>query len=194
MGKPKLIPLISIAAAACMMSIGVGVASATTIEVGGVAQNKTVSITITNTASSTVLFKDTTSVSVATCTGSELFGASQTPFSASSVVIKLAVLSFTGCSHTLHVLKPGKLSVAWTSGTNGTLVSSEAEMTVFSTALGTSFVCKTGTGTNIGTITGVKTSEAVFDLAAVTECGLLGSIAWGGSYRVTAPEGLGVVN
>jgi hypothetical protein len=194
MGKIKLLPLVSIAAAACTMSIGASAASATTLEAEGVAQNKTVSVTITNTTSSTVLFKDTTGASVDTCTSSELFGASQTPFTASSVAIKLALMSFTGCTHTLHVLKPGKLSVTWTSGTNGTLVSSEAEMTIFSTALGVSVVCKTGAGTAIGTITGTKTSQAVFDLAAVTECGMLGSVAWGGSYRVTTPEGLGVVN
>jgi hypothetical protein len=105
---------------------------------------------------------------------------------------KAASVAVTGCSHTTDTLKAGKLAVAWLSGTtNGTVISSEAEVTAKSTTFGVSIVCKTGAGTDIGTFTGVKEGEATMDISASVDCGLFSAILEG-TGTVTSPAGLGV--
>ena len=93
------------------------------------------------------------------------------------------------------MLNTGSLKIEWTSGTNGKVSSSGAEVTVFATALNASAVCKTGTGTEIGTFTGVKTGNATMDIStSKLNCGILGTATWTGTYTVTSPTGLGVVS
>jgi hypothetical protein len=54
--------------------------------------------------------------------------------------------------------------------------------------------CRTGEGTDIGTLTGKATGQATIDFKAVVNCGfLVPSSTWQGSYTITSPEGLGVI-
>jgi hypothetical protein len=134
-----------------------------------------------------------------TCTSSELKAATEGTFTtADTTAIGGAVgtLSFGGCSHTMKVLKNGKLSVAWIKGTtNGTVVSSEAEVTFVSTVFGISAVCRTGVGIVLGTLTGVASGNAPMHIDATKslDCGaFLGHLTWTGTYTFTSPKGLGV--
>jgi hypothetical protein len=172
-------------------------ACAATLEVGGVAQNKAVAVSASLSSGTSMTFRNINGELVDTCTGSTLKFATETPFTAASVGGKVSSLTFTGCSHTTTVINPGKLSVAWTSGTNGSLTSAEAEVTIVSTFFGASAVCKSGVGSQFGTITGVKEGNANIDLNAKFTCGILSDVTVTGTYSVTSPsglQGLGVVS
>jgi hypothetical protein len=88
--------------------------------------------------------------------------------------------------------------LSWISGTkNGTVTSDEAEVTVTSTTFGASLVCSTGSGTDIGTLTGKTntTEHATMDIKGVVNCGFFVPTAyWEGSYIVTSPTGLSVTS
>jgi hypothetical protein len=188
----KYLKMLGLAAVAAMalMAIGASTASAvTTLEIGGVTQNKSVSITATLASGTSALLKDSAGSTTDTCTSSEVKG-STTAFDPPSGPI--STLTFANCTHTTKVIAPGSLSVAWTSGTNGTVTSSNAEVTVQSTAFGVSAICKTGGGTAIGTLTGVSSGKATMDINGKISCGILGTATWTGTYTVTSPEGLGV--
>jgi hypothetical protein len=101
-------------------------------------------------------------------------------------------LKFSNCTRepvTVH--KSGELHITWTSGTNGTVTSSGAEVTTGS-PFGT-INCKTGEGTHLGTLTGVAAGKATMDINAVLSCSGISS-KWEATYTVTSPEGLGVVS
>lgn len=54
--------------------------------------------------------------------------------------------------------------------------------------------CKTGTGTHMGTLTGVKEGHATLHIDAIKNCGFfMPSATWGATFTVTSPTGLGVV-
>jgi hypothetical protein len=87
----------------------------------------------------------------------------------------------------------GSLSVSWIKGTtNGTVKSKNAQVTVPS-ALGTLTCTTPKEGTDLGTLTGVASSlaHATMDINAVLNCGI--TAKWTGTYTVTTPTGLGVV-
>ena len=136
----KMLGLAAIAAMALMAFVGASAASATTLSVGGVTQNKSVSITATLKSGTSALLVDSAGSTTDTCTSSEVKGATETTFTGASVGGKISSLTFGGCSHTTKVIAPGTLSVAWTSGTNGTVTSAGAEVTVQSTVFGISAV------------------------------------------------------
>jgi hypothetical protein len=198
----KMLGLAAVAALALMAVVGASVASATTLEVGGEAKNSAVEIKASLAAGTSAILKDSNNTTTDTCTGSTVRGTT-TVFTGTEVKGPLAPitepevekrgLTFSNCTHTTTVLKPGSLSVANIAGTtNGTVSSQEAEVTVVSTVFGASAVCKTGTGTIIGTITGVKSGNATMDVNAKINCGILGTATWTGTYTVTSPTGLGV--
>jgi hypothetical protein len=100
-------------------------------------------------------------------------------------------LTFGSCTKTVTVDKAGKLYVEYTSGTNGTVFSEEAEVTVLTPLFEAEVNCKTGTGTDIGTLTGVASGTATMDINAVLNCGfLLPSATWKGSYTVSSALGV----
>ncbi|HET8955965.1 MAG TPA: hypothetical protein VFN18_09940 [Solirubrobacterales bacterium] len=185
-------------AAMALMAIGAGSASATTLEVNGIPQSSAVTIEASLESGSSAILQDGGST-VDTCTESEVKGTT-TSSSGATVTGTVSVLSFGKCSHTTKVLSKGKLHVAWLSGTtNGTVTSSGAEVTVVSTVFGISAVCKTGEGTDIGSLTGAtngssnKTNLATMDINGKISCGIF-SATWTGSYTVTSPAELGVVS
>jgi hypothetical protein len=191
----KYLKMLGLAAVAAMALMAfASAASATTLEVGGVPKNSSVEIKSSLKTGTSALLKDEFGTTTDTCTTSEVSGKTEGTFTGASVGGKVTALTFKNCTHTTTVIAPGSLSVAWTSGTNGTVTSTGAEVTVQSTFFGASAICKTGAGTKIGTATGVKEGNATIDINATIPCGILGNSSWTGTYTVTSPAGLGVVN
>jgi hypothetical protein len=183
----------SLSAAAILALVGAAGsdASATTLEVGGVAKNSSVSFTASLDSGSASVITDEFGTTTDLCSFSEI---RFTSWIYSGTVGGGANLWFFGCSQTTKVLKSGQLSIGWSSGTNGSVSSSGAEITVFSPFFGVSAVCKTGEGTTLGTLTGVNSGHAKMDIKARINCGVLGVATWTGVYTVTSPTGLGVVS
>jgi hypothetical protein len=165
-------------------------AFATTFSVGGVTQNTSLSISTSLFSGTSLLLKDSYETSTITCTSSDL--RFKTTTATGTVSGPVGTLTYGSCSDTTTVLAKGSLSFSWTSGTNGTVSSSGTEVTVSSTFFGASAVCKTGTGSVIGTFTGVSSGNATIDMNAKLNCGILGTSTWTGTYTVTSPSGLGL--
>jgi hypothetical protein len=189
----KHLGLASGVALVTMAFLAAGVASATTVEVKGVAQNKSVSATASLKSGTSMILKDEFGTTTDTCTASQIKGATEGTFTGASVGGKLSFMTFEKCSHTTTVVAKGAMSIVWTSGTNGSASSSGAEVTVQSTFFGASAVCKTGVGTQVGTITGTKEGNATLHVNAKVNCGILGSTSLTGTYTGTG-NGFGVVN
>jgi hypothetical protein len=209
----KYLKMLGLAAVAAMalMAVLAGSASATTLEVGGAAKNSALAIEGSLKTGTSALLKDEFGTTTDTCTVSGVKGKTEGTFTGASVGGKLLTkeeggLTFGSCTHTTTVIATGSLSVAWIettakekeegkTSTNGTVSSSNAEVTVQSTFFGASAVCKTGAGTVIGTLTGVNSGSATIDVNAKINCGILGSSSWTGTYVTTgANAALGVVS
>jgi hypothetical protein len=208
----KYLKMLGLAALSAMalMAVTAGTASATTLEIGGATQNKPVTITASLKAGTSVLLKNTSGSSENTCTQSHLHGTTtwsttggvttHNSYTGEQLTGALSFLQFgtdatgKGCTTNVTVHKAGKLHIKHIAGTtNGTLTSSEAEVTSFSAAFGTYINCKTGTGTHLGTLTGVKEGHATMHVNAVLNCGFfVPSAQWIGTYTVTSPTGFGV--
>jgi hypothetical protein len=181
----KMLGLMAVAAAALMAFAGP--ASATTIAVGGVAQTKAVELSASIVAGGSAILKDTNNLTVDTCKESTVKGSTEAPFSGATVTGTIAAgnLTFSGCSHKTVVIKPGKLHIAFTSGNNGTVSSSGAEVTVESTIFGISCIAATGSGTSLGTYTGTTSGNGTMDINGVIPMGICGDANWTGSYKMT---------
>jgi hypothetical protein len=203
----KYLKILGLAAVAAMalMAVGAGSASATTLSVKGAKQTSSITIAASLKAGTTATLVDEFGSTTDTCNESTTHGTTTSPFTAagngeidgnlSPLTNTPQGLTFSKCSHTTTVIKPGKLIIGWIKGTtNGTVTSAEAEVTVQSTVFGASAICKTGIGTDIGKITGVASGQATMDIEAINNlnCGILGNSSWTGTYVVTTPEGLGV--
>ncbi len=191
--------MIGLAAMVAMTLTGfsAGSASATTIEVNGVTQTGAVAVSASVETGVSLLWQLTNGSFANTCTAST-FTASTTTFTAESsqpIGGPVSAMSFTTCTTSpITVDKRGSLSFEWISGTtNGTLRSVGTEATVPS-PIG-NLNCKTGEGTDIGTVTGKSTGQtATIDIKAVINCGFLApSVTWTGSYQITNPTGFGFV-
>jgi len=185
----KMLGLAAVSAMA-LMAVTAGSASATTLEIGGVTQNKSVAITASLKAGTSALLEDTTGLEDNTCISSSVAGSSASPFSGATVTGAVSTLTFTNCNRE-PVTKDagGTLHITWTSGTNGTVTSSGAEVTTGS-PFGT-LNCKTGAGTHLGTLTGVAAGNATMTINATLTCSGISS-RFRATYIVTSPAGLGV--
>jgi hypothetical protein len=170
-----------------------GHATATTLEVGGVAQSKAIIFEASATAST--VFGKTDGSEASTCNFSSLKGTTSI-FSGTKVTGSLSELSFDTCKNNPVVIDTaGGLFFEWESGsTSGNVFSENAKWT-FPTSFGFSVTCETGASTRIGTLTGAAAgSHATLAISAVLNCGfLLPSATWKGSYKFSSPTGLGVV-
>jgi hypothetical protein len=188
----KMFGITAFAAMALMAVIGAGTASATTLYVGGVAQNKSVSGVATLTSGSTAVLKDESGTTTDTCNTAQVSGSTVSPFSGTTVGGPVSSLSISGCTHTTKVLKNGSSKI----DASGNVTSAEAEVTVVSTVFGISAVCKTGTGTKAGTFSGTndttKHATVVVDVTGTLDCGLLGKSSVTANVTVTSPTGLNV--
>lgn len=191
----KYLKIFGLAAVAAMafMAFAAG-ASATTLKVGGVQQNGAVKIEATLESGTSAVLSRTDGSLANTCTSSTVAGTSEAPFTGATVTGALTALAFESCTRTVTVHKKGVLHVEHASfGTNGTVSSSGAEVTVGS-PFGT-LNCKTGSGVDVGLLTGDEVGHAKIHVNAVLDCGfLVPSASWKGTYVVTSPTGLGVMN
>ena len=194
MTRRNTVVLIGTTAAIAAMLLGATIASAaTTLETGGLTQNKSVAVEATLASGTSTTLKTTSNSFQDTCTGSQVKGSTESPYNAATIGGNVSTLSFSGCTHTTHVVKPGSLSVENIAGTtNGTVRSTGAEVEVESTTYGVTLECTTAS-TDLGTLTGVKEGHATMHVNAVVNCGFfVPSAKWEGTYTVTSPTGLGV--
>lgn len=176
--------------------LGAGTASGTTLEVSGVKKNEAITFSMTLQSGTSMLLTDEFGTTSQTCTVSTIHGTTTSPFTvaeAKEFDANISTLSYGSCIDTTTVLKAGRLFFSWDGGTNATVTQSESEVTYQSTFFGASAVCKTGAGTDIGTLTGVASGHATLHLNAKVNCGILGIARLTGVYTVTTPTGLGVV-
>lgn len=187
----KLAP--AMAALTALMAVTAGPVSATTLEIGGVAQNSSTTITMSlesGTSTSWILTNGSLGNS---CSSSNWHGNTTSPFSGSSVSGLVSTLSFTSCVNSPVVVDAaGTFNVERIGSTTNATVRSAGTQVTVPTAFFT-MTCVTGSGTDIGTLTGVKAGSATLDVNAVLNCGFLApSVVWQGSYAVTGPMGLGI--
>lgn len=129
-----------------------------------------------------------------TCTQSALGGKTST-FTGTAVSGPLSSMTFNTCTTEKVVVdRAGSLSFEALSGTTtGTVRSVGAELAMPS-PFG-ALTCRTGEGTDLGTLTGKASGAGTIDLKAVVNCGILApSAIWEGSYTITSPEGLGITS
>ncbi len=179
-------------AAMALMAFTAGNASATRLEVGGVAQNQTVTLTQTLKAGSSITISRTDGSLANTCTESHTHYQT-TNWGLAKVGWGSPSITYSKCTRPVSVTKSGAGSIEHiTSTTDGTVESSGAEITVGS-PFGT-LNCQTGAGVDIGRLTGTASGHAELHVNAVLNCGfLVPSAKLVGSYVTTSPTGLGVV-
>jgi hypothetical protein len=183
----KMLGLLAVAAAAFMAFAGT--ASATVLKSGGTTLGSGTKIESTGT--NAVLKAGFATIE---CAHSEVDGKTSNTGGASETVEgAISTLSFKECNATVNVLKKGSLIVHHTSGSNGTVTSQGAEVTV---AIGsTSCTYGTPTATSIGTLSGG--GPAVLNASANLERVAGGFLCanpatWTAKYTVTTPNPLEV--
>lgn len=185
--------MLGLAAVASMVLtvLSAGSASATTLESGGEVRNASVSGTASLQSGASAVLSRTDGSIANTCTASVIGFGTVSPFTGPTVSGPIGEMTFGGCSREgLIVDNPGSLVIEWTSGTNGTVTSVGAEVTV-PTNFGFNVNCKTGNGTHFGTLTGVSEGNATMDVKAVVNCGfLLPSAVFQSTYTITGPLGV----
>jgi hypothetical protein len=196
MKQLKRIGLAALVTTALSALAGAPSASATTLEVRGIVQNRAVSIHLTMRAGTSSLTKDTFGFSQNTCLEGTAQGETERVFTTAgtgAIGGALKTVTVSRCSlEPMVVHRAGTLSVQWIRGTtNGTVFSSGLEQTV-PVPGGTVTTCTTN-NTPIGTLTGVARGNAIIDVTGVIACTGVGTVIWTGTFTVTSPEGLGVV-
>jgi hypothetical protein len=192
----KKLGLASAFALALMAIHGTVVASATTLEVGGVAKNSAVEVRASLKSGTSLLFKDGTGATGTTCTTSEIKAKTEGAFTNTQVNGKVSSFTLANCSHTTKVIKPGRLWVVklGAGGTDGRVFLSEAEVTFVSTVFGVSCTSVIDPAVEIGPLTGVSSGNATIDVDTTLNMGICGGGSWTATYTVTSPSGLGVVD
>jgi hypothetical protein len=204
----KYLKMLGLAAVAAMafMAFAASSASATTLEVGGVTKNESITITASLKTGTSATLRDTFGFSSNTCTKSHVHGSTTSAthqggptthgvYTGYELTGELTEgsngLSFSECENEpVEVHTGGTLHIRHIANTtNGTVTSSGAEVTTES-PFGT-LNCKTGAGTHLGTLTGVKEGHATMDINATLSCSGISS-KWIATYTVTSPTGLGV--
>lgn len=195
MSHLKMLGLAAIAATA-LMAVGPTAASATTLEVGGVAKNSSVELGWSMKAGGTATWVLTGGSFANKCSTTQLSGKTEGTFTGASIGGKVSSLTFSTCTtEKVEVVKPGSLDIAWISGTtNGTVTSTNTEVKVPS-PIGTLTCVTPAAGKDIGTLTGKASSQAELDINTVLNCGFLApSLTFQASVVFTVTFGLGVVN
>jgi len=189
MKRLKTIGLGVIAGLALTALLGVATAAATTLEVGGVTKNASVTINGSLKPETSAVFKNTAGSIQNTCTKFEMHGSTQAPYSGTQVGGAATSWEYGGCTRPITNHKPGEIYGEHIAGTtNGTFFSNGAETTASIPFFGY-VLCKTE-GTHIGTATGVASGQATVHFHASVNCGVIWAVVEG-SGVITSPEGLG---
>jgi hypothetical protein len=191
----KLSKILAVAAvAATALMAFAGSASATTLEIKGVAQNAAVK-TVASIEGS-MLLTDTNGFFANTCITSAM-EATTTVFTGATVSGPISKLTFENCTEPPVVVdSAGSYTVGNVAGTtNGTVRIIGTKMTWPSPFSSTPLTCTTAAspGTDVGISTGRKEGTATLDINAVLNCGFfLPSAKWTGTYAITSPLHTGV--
>ena len=190
----KILGLLAVAATALMAFAGT--AGATTITTGGTVAASTIEATNENTL---LLTSNGLEVS---CKHSAVAGSITSQGTGKTATGPISTLTFSECNQHVVVVANGTLEAHWTSGSNGTLTSSGATVTVnFTTIFGAVHCLYKTNNTDIGEITSAPnhtTGHATLDITATIPVeepsnGLCGATAiWHGQYKITSPTGLTV--
>jgi hypothetical protein len=184
---------ILLAASAMCAFAGSGTASATTLEVGGVAKNSSVTFEISLEAGTSLTYRFTDSNLLTTCTVSSIKGKTEGSFSGSSVGGNISSLTYGSCTHTTKVVKNGSLTIESVGGTSGTVRSTGMEIQIQSTTFGLTINCSTN-NTHFGTVSGRASGSATWKQTSVLACTPLSpSVHAESFYGFTSPLGFGVV-
>jgi hypothetical protein len=190
----KMLGLAAIAAAALTALVGVGTASATALYSGATMQPAGTQIESNLKTGTKAVLK--AGFATIECEASEVDGkTSNTGAAGEEVSGSINGLSFTKCNATVTVLKKGSLFVAFTSGSDGTVSSEGAEVTV--SIAGTSCTYGTPTKKTLGTLTGgspanLKAEASLSRVAGGFLCA--NPAAWTAEYTVSTPNPLTVAN
>lgn len=155
---------------------GASSASAATLEIAGVAQNKSVTLENSIAPSGSLLLTDTSGVTINTCTASTVKWATASPFTSTIVGGPISTLSWSSCSEgntTVDAAGTFRIDRIGTT-TNGTVIWNGAQFTIPS--FFGPLTCTTSSA-DIGTLTGVaKTTEhGSLDINAVISCTVIGT-------------------
>lgn len=184
-------PVLVVWSAMALLAFAPGIATATTLEVGGTAKTEQVELTGTLKAGTSMTFKTTAGLFLNRCGSSHLQAATASPFTDTKVTGPLAL--GVGLCEEFIAGTGGSLYIEHISGTtNGTVFWENAEWKI-STVVG-QLNCKMGAGTDIGTLTGVASGHATLDVNAILNCPFLPSVRWEATYTITSPTGLGIVS
>ncbi|MGN6276259.1 MAG: hypothetical protein ACTHNP_10075 [Solirubrobacterales bacterium] len=189
----KMFTLAALAAVALMALVGIGTASATTLDGSGGAM-LSVGAEIDLSAKGSVAVETTEGSVIATCANSTIEARTTNTGSdlGEPVTSNTEVWTWGECSATVDTVKRGTLSFKATSGGNGTVVSAGAEVTV-QDGLAGSCTYGAGAGVTLGTLTG-GSPGLLSENAALTRTGgsllCAETIRITGSFTVTAPTTL----
>jgi len=184
----KMLGLVAVAAMALLAFAGP--ASATVLKNAGV--NMKVGDALSASVETSALLKTGGGTTIATCTGGTVAGKITDAGSATTTVkgsINTGGLTWSGCTTTVDTLAEGTLELHYTSGNNGTVTSSGAQVTI--QFLGVSCIFKTN-NTDIGTFTGGN--PGTFDINGTIPQSGGGFLCpengiWSGAYKATTPAG-----
>jgi hypothetical protein len=192
----KMFALAVVAAMALMAVVGIGTASATTLDGSGGAM-LSVGAEIDLSAKGSVAIESTDGSTVYATCGSSTIEVRTTNTGSDlgePVTSNTEVWTWAECTATVDTVKRGTLSFKATSGINGTAVSAGAEITV-QAGLAGSCTYGAGAGVTLGTLTG-GTPGLLSENAALTKTGggllCAETIRITGSFTVTAPTSLAV--
>ena len=181
----KILGLMAVAAAALMAFAGT--AAATVLE--GKEGNLPKGTKIDSTGTNAVLKAGFATIE---CAHSEVDGTTSNAGGAGETVEgNISNLTFKECNATVNVIKKGKLIVHYSSGSNGTVTSEGAEVTVETGGISCTY--GTPTATSIGTLSGgspakLNASAALTRVAGSFLCA--NPASWTATYTVTSPNPL----
>jgi hypothetical protein len=188
----KMLGLVAMALAAFMALAGTASATSLTSP-AGTTYTSTIKAEQAETITLTSAFGSFGAIS---CKKSTVEGSVEGHGASVTVTGKITKLTFTECTGGTPespVAKPGSLELHTkeaASNGNGTLTSKSAVVPVTGTLLGNCTFTTKETGTDIGTLTGSTTTNAVLDISAVIESTSCGNGTWEGKYKVTTPSTL----
>jgi len=187
-----------VVAAALMAFAGVGTASATTLTgVGGAVLKTGTTLHVVSSGTNTM----TTSFLNIQCTSSKAAGKTSNE-TGTAIMIEVTERTTEGCNCEVKVLKTGTLAITWTSGNNGTVSSSGAEITANCSSIFGNVHCIYATNnTDMGTLVGSATTGATATLNTSADIPRLSTSAlcaekgtWDAAYKVDNPDTLNVKN
>jgi len=196
----KMLGLAAVAAMALMAFVGAGTASATVLCSTNISSCPAgqkwplgTQIEFTVTSGTSAAWLETENELLETCTGGKIKGEiTNAGSSTESVKIKATEVSWTGCTVPTTTNGLGTLEIQYESGSNGLVKMSSGFKFTQNTIFFGSCVYGSGTGINLGTLTGGASGSAGIDVNTVLGGGegiCCPSAKWSEHFTLTGPSG-----